>query len=81
MKRLIAAVALTALVAAPALAQRFESPSANPESTQASPNRSQSQAGVRDPDAVIDKGKVIGRDPDPWIRNEIMCHSHSGWPD
>jgi len=36
---------------------------------------------VRDPDAVIDKGKVIGRDPDPWIRNEIMRHSHSGWPD
>jgi hypothetical protein len=81
MKQLISALALVTLIAAPALAQRFESPTATPESAQAAPRAGQNQAGANDPNAVIDKGKVIGRDPDPWIRNEIMRHSHSGWPD
>ena len=26
-------------------------------------------------------GKVIGHDPDPWIRNEIPRHYDSAWPD
>jgi hypothetical protein len=69
MKSLISAVALATLIAGPALAQTFDSPGSNPESTQAAPR------------AVIDKGRVIARDPDPWIRNEILRHSHSGWPD
>ena len=81
MNKLVAAVALATLVAGPAFAQTFDSPSSNPESTQASPRRDQNTNGARDPDAVTDKGRVIGRDPDPWIRNELMRHSHSGWPD
>src|SRR5438105_3402268 len=81
MKRLVAALVLASLVAGPALAQRFDSPSSNPESTQASPSRGENQIGAGNRDAIIDKGRVIGRDPDPWIRNEILRHSHSGWPD
>ena len=75
MKKLVAAVALATLIAGPAVAQRFDSP------TQASPRQDQNTNGARDPSAVTDKGRVIGRDPDPWIRNELMRHSHSGWPD
>ena len=81
MKRLISALALAALIAGPALAQRSDSPPANPESSQATPRAGQNQTGVGNPDAVIDKGRVIARDPDPWIRNELLRHSHSGWPD
>jgi hypothetical protein len=78
MKSLVTAVALATLIAGPAFAQTFDRPTANPESAQSSPS---SQNSARDPNAVIDKERVIGRDPDPWIRNEIMRHSHSGWPD
>ena len=81
MKRLVAAVALAMLIAGPAVAQTVDNPSSNPESAQASPRRDQNTNGARDSNAVMDKGRVIGRDPDPWIRNEIMRHSHSGWPD
>jgi hypothetical protein len=81
MKSLISAVALATLIAGLALAQTFDSPGSNPESTQAAPRAGQNTTGTRDPDAVIDKGRVIARDPDPWIRNEILRHSHSGWPD
>ena len=78
MKRLVAAVALATLIAGPAFAQTFDRPAANPESAQSA---QRGQNTVKDPNAVMDKGRVIGRDPDPWIRNEIMRHSHSGWPD
>lgn len=36
---------------------------------------------TRDPYDVVFGGKVIGRDPDPWIREEILRHAESGWPD
>jgi hypothetical protein len=79
MKTLVAAVALAVLTAAPALAQTFDRPASNPEAAQTAPRGG--QYGVRDSDAVMDKGRMIARDPDPWIRNELLRHSHSGWPD
>jgi hypothetical protein len=30
---------------------------------------------------VVSGHSVIGRDPDPFIRGEILRHYHSGWPD
>ena len=33
------------------------------------------------PNDVIKGDKLIGRDPDPFIRGEILRHSDSGWPD
>jgi hypothetical protein len=74
MKKILAAMALAALVAGPALAKTSDrSP---PEHRYAVPGSS-----VQSPDAVTKGRSVIGRDPDPWIRNEILRHSDSGWPD
>jgi hypothetical protein len=42
---------------------------------------------VRDPrvsvhsNDVVSGNRVIGRDPDPFIRGEILRHYDSGWPD
>jgi hypothetical protein len=33
------------------------------------------------PNDVVAGGRIIGRDPDPFIRGEILRHYHSGWPD
>jgi hypothetical protein len=33
------------------------------------------------PHDVITGDRVIGRDPDPFIRGEILRHYNSGWPD
>jgi hypothetical protein len=30
---------------------------------------------------VISGNRIIGRDPDPFIRGEILRHYDSGWPD
>ena len=79
MKTLVTVVALATLVAAPAFAQTRERPVADPITSQAV--QGGGQYGVRDPDAVVKGRQVIGRDPDPWIRNEILRHSDSGWPD
>jgi len=79
MKPLIAAVALATLSIAPALAQTADRPTSNPTSPQAAPFNG--RAGPRDPNAVMQGNKVIGHDPDPWIRNEILRHSDSAWPD
>jgi len=79
MKTLIAAAALAVLVTAPALAQTFDNPAADPPSAQT--DRHSGAAGVREPGAVMKGRQMIGRDPDPWIRNEILRHSDSGWPD
>jgi len=82
MKKLLVAIALTAVIAGPAVAQTADRPAANPETPTAAPQEGQTFGlSPRDSDSVMDKGRVIGHDPDPWIRNEIMRHSHSGWPD
>jgi hypothetical protein len=74
MKTLVAAAALAALITTPALAQTFDRLGSNPQSVQTAP-----RAGA--PDAVMKGRQMIGRDPDPWVRNEILRHSDSGWPD
>ena len=78
MKILITAVALVTLISAPAFAQTRERAGANPNWSQ--PGQG-AQYGARAPGAVVKGGQVIGHDPDPWIRNEILRHSDSGWPD
>jgi hypothetical protein len=78
MKILITAVALAILITAPAFAQTQERAGANPSWSQ--PGQS-GQYGARTAAPVMKGGQVIGHDPDPWIRNEILRHSNSGWPD
>jgi hypothetical protein len=78
MRKLVIAGALAIIVAAPAFAQTYE-PAANPSSPDAV--RRGDQHGVGQPDAVMKGRQMIGRDPDSWIRNEILRHSDSGWPD
>ena len=36
---------------------------------------------TRQPNDVVSGSRVIGRDPDPFIRGEILRHSDSGWPE
>jgi hypothetical protein len=79
MKKLVIAVALATIVAGPAFAQGYEHPAAGSISPHAVQRGA--QHGVGDPDAVLKGPQQIGRDPDPWIRNEILRHSDSGWPD
>ena len=67
-KTLVTAAALAILLAAPAFAQTRDDAASNPTSPYAAPHNGQ----ARDPDAVMGNGKVIGHDPDPWIRNEIL---------
>jgi len=43
--------------------------------------RAEGHAVTRQPNDVVSGGRVIGRDPDPFIRGEILRHSDSGWPD
>jgi hypothetical protein len=33
------------------------------------------------PNDVVSGNRIIGRDPDPFIRGEILRHYDSGWPD
>jgi hypothetical protein len=79
MRAFLTAVALATLMAAPALAQTRESPAANPYSPYAA--QSSGQHGAQDRDAVVTGNKVIGHDPDPFIRNENLRHYDSAWPD
>jgi hypothetical protein len=78
MRKLVIAGALAIIFAAPAFAQTYE-PAVNPSSPYAV--RRGDHHGVGQPDAVMKGRQMIGRDPDPWIRNEILRHSDSGWPD
>ena len=56
-KTLVSAVALATLIAsAPALAQSA---------------RQNDQQVIKEPYAAIVRGKVVGRDPDPFIRSQI----------
>jgi hypothetical protein len=33
------------------------------------------------PNSVVTGNRVIGRDPDPFIQEEMLRHYDSGWPD
>jgi hypothetical protein len=89
---LATSVALAALIAAvPASAQAYRSHGAAyaqrrqsaPEAydTQANPNYGFGPRVTVGPNDVVSGNRVIGRDPDPFIRGEILRHYHSGWPD
>jgi hypothetical protein len=43
--------------------------------------RAEGRPVTRQPNDVVSGHRVIGRDPDPFIRGEILRHSDSGWPD
>jgi hypothetical protein len=62
MKKLTTALLLATLAASPALAK----------STHTHPSAADPGASVRDPDAVIVDGQIVGRDPDPNIRFQLM---------
>ena len=85
-----ASVALAALIAAEAAhAQGFEEVAyahrhhAVPEAydTQANPRYGFGPLVPVQPNDVISGNRIIGRDPDPFIRGEILRHYDSGWPD
>ena len=80
--RTIFLLMLSAFIASPALAQgrhhAYPTYEARPRERAAVVRHPRI---TRDPDDVVFGGKVIGRDPDPWIREEILRHAESGWPD
>ena len=76
---LAASVALASLVATEA-ASAQDQPSQETAYVQRhhseAPPRVNSQSGD-----IVTGNRVIGRDPDPFIRGEILRHNDSGWPD
>jgi hypothetical protein len=49
--------------------------------TQASPHYGFGPRVTVGADDVVSGDRVIGRDPDPFIRGELLRHYDSGWPD
>jgi hypothetical protein len=49
--------------------------------TQANPNYRLGPRVRVQPNDVVSGESIIGRDPDPFIRGELLRHYHSGWPD
>ena len=63
-----------------AYAQRHHAPP-TAYNTQANPNYGFGPRVRVHPNDVISDDRIIGRDPDPFIRGEILRHYNSGWPD
>jgi hypothetical protein len=86
---LATSVALVALNPGTAFAQGYieaayaQRHHAAPEAydTQANPNYGFGPRVTVGPNDVVSGNRVIGRDPDPFIRGEILRHYDSGWPD
>jgi hypothetical protein len=49
--------------------------------TQANPNYGFGPLRQVGPNDVVSGNRIIGRDPDPFIRGELLRHYDSGWPD
>jgi hypothetical protein len=49
--------------------------------SQASPRFGFGPRATEQPNDVVTGNRQIGRDPDPFIRGEMLRHSGSGWPD
>jgi hypothetical protein len=49
--------------------------------TQANPNYGFGPLRRVGPNDVVSGNRIIGRDPDPFIRGELLRHYDSGWPD
>jgi opacity protein-like surface antigen len=65
MKKLLLAVALAAVAASPAFAARHHRATTDDPANQA-------YASAPASDVVIDNGRVIGADPDPFIRGQLL---------
>jgi hypothetical protein len=80
---LAVSVALATLIAAEAACAQPKRHRAAPEAynVQANPNYGFGPRVKVHPNDVVSGNRVIGRDPDPFIRGEILRHYHSGWPD
>jgi opacity protein-like surface antigen len=65
MKKLLFAVALAAVAASPAFAARHHATTNDPA------NQAYDSAAPAS-DAVVDNGRVIGADPDPFIRGQLL---------
>jgi hypothetical protein len=48
---------------------------------QANPNYGFGPRVTVQPGDVVSGSRIIGRDPDPFIRGELLRHYDSGWPD
>ena len=79
MKTLLTAVALTTLISSPAFALARERQAPSPSTTQTGPGNGRN--AVRDAEVVMCGVRMMGRDPDPWIRNELLRHANSSYPD
>ncbi len=80
--RMLFLLMLSAFISSPALAQaRHHAYSSYEAAPHYRPPIVRHPRVTRDSDDVVFGGKVIGRDPDPWIREEILRHAESGWPD
>jgi hypothetical protein len=60
---------------------RHAAPKAFAYNAQANPNYGFGPRVRVHPNDVIAGDRIIGRDPDPFIRGEILRHYHSGYPD
>ena len=80
--RMLLLLMLTALISSPALAQtRHHADRGYRTAPRYQPNVVRAPRITRNSKDVVFGGRVIGRDPDPWIRLEILRHAESGWPD
>jgi hypothetical protein len=80
---LATSVALATLIAAEAAYARPRSHQAAGEAydAEANPRFGFGPRVTKQPNDVVSGKGVIGRDPDPFIRGEILRHRDSGWPD
>jgi hypothetical protein len=84
--RLVGALlALATLIAADGAhaagdAQRYR-PAPTAYNAQSNPNYGFGPRVRVHPHDVIAGDRIIGRDPDPFIRGELLRHYHSGYPD
>jgi hypothetical protein len=79
-----------ALASSVALATLFATEGANAQAyaqvcefynAQANPNYGFGPCVTVQPGDVVSGSRVIGRDPDPFIRNQLLREYHSGGPD
>jgi hypothetical protein len=70
MKLLISALALAVTAVSPAMAATSQH--VNRHTTIESSDAAAAYAAQRDPDTVVENGQVLGRDPDPNIRFQLM---------
>jgi hypothetical protein len=80
---LVAALAAfaTLVTAEPADAGQRRPPCQTAYNAQANPSYGFGPRVCVHPHDVVAGNSIIGRDPDPFIRGELLRHYHSGYPD